>query len=203
MYFTTNYRNFKIFCLISEIIRRYLPDILLHEIFMRLLYITLLLYDFVTGVGQRRKSRSARMTASARVKNSKKPVNDRSGGFYLPAGIARRCAMKNTRRAPGRPRSLATVADDSSSGMARSVTRVQLGASQRSWHGALFRLGETRFEEGRGNGRGSGIVIRRLNLKYLERYVDLPCGDRPWSPGSGKIYFRSYGNGILRHESVE
>lgn len=151
---------------------------------MRFLWdITLLLYGFVTGVvsanAENRGQRERQMTASARVKNSKKPVNDRFGGFYLPAGIARRCAMKSTRRAPGRPRSLATVADDSSSGMARSVTRVQLGASQRSWHGALFRLGETRFEEGRGNGRGSGIVIRRLNLKYLERYVHLPRGDRP------------------------
>lgn len=89
---------------------------------------------------------------------------------------------------------IATVADDSSSGMARSVTRVQLGASQRSWHGALFRLGETRFVEGRGN-------VRRLNLKHLERYVSLRKG-RAWSSGFRKN-FRSYGNGILRHELVE
>lgn len=119
--------------------------------------------------------------------------------IYLP--VSRDDAQwKVRRRAPGRPRSLATVADDSSSGLARSVTRVQLGASQRSWHGAFFRLGETRFEEGRGNGRGSGVVIRRLNFKYLERYVHLPYGARATT---GKIHFRSYGNGISRHESVE
>lgn len=99
--------------------------------------------------------------------------------IYLP--VSRddaQCAMKSTRRAP-RSLGIATVADDFSSGIARSVTRIQLGASQRSWHGALFRLGETRFEEGRENGRARH---RRLNLKYLERYVS-PCGGRPWSMG--------------------
>jgi len=120
-------------------------------------------------VGQRRKSRSTCVIANAHVKNPKKPVNDRSGSFYLPAGIARitrRCAMKSTRARRPRSLGIATVADDSSSGMARSVARVQLGTSQRSWHGALFRLGETRFKKSRGN-------VRRLNLKYFERYVSL------------------------------
>lgn len=151
-------------------------------------------------VGQRRKSRSARTVANARVKNSKKPVNDRSGGFYLPPGIARRCAMRDEKYEKGPAPTavalgIATVADDSSSGMARSVTRVQLGASQRSWHGALFRLDETRFVEGRGN-------VRRLNFKYLERYVSLRR-DWPWSSGFLWKNFRSYDNGILYHELVE
>lgn len=138
-------------------------------------------YGLVTGVGQRRKSRSARTgrecTREKFEETSQRPVR------WLLSTCRYRATMRDEKYEEGRPRSLATVADDSSSGMARSVTRVQLGASQRSWHGALFRLGETRFEEGRGNGRGKRH--RRLNLKYLER------SHLPYGPSSGKTHFRS------------
>jgi len=122
-------------------------------------------------VGQRRKSRSACVIANAHVKNPKKPVNDRSGSFYLPAGIARitrRCAMHDekyegsptadARHRHRRRRLLFRNGEECSACTVRHESTIL------AWR--LISLGETRFKKSRGN-------VRRLNLKYFERYVSL------------------------------
>lgn len=76
---------------------------------------------------------------------------------------------------------IATDAPGIPSGMKSEehITRVQLGASQRSWHDASFRF-ETRFEEGREK------RPRRLNRKYFKRYASLAkiSRSRMWNPSS-------------------
>lgn len=65
--------------------------------------------------------------------------------------------------------------------------RVQLGASQRSWHGALFRLDETRFEEAASS-----------SIASPESQVSRTAEAGRKVRASGKTHFRSYRRIFLR-----
>jgi len=114
--------------------------------------------------------------------------------------VSQRCTMRNEKYEQDPPTALARHRHRRQQLLFRNSEEcVQLGASQRSWHGALFRLGETRFEEGRRNSHAApSSVAWILNISNGTS----PCGHRIWSFRifSGKTHFRSYGNGILRFD---